>query len=84
MASQQRRRRSLPNSFAKCDRDSISYGDSATSIGYTYRDGNSHSDDASRNAYAYGNRDGDKHSACSANAKAAAHAVSSAYAAVIG
>jgi hypothetical protein len=75
MASQQRRRRGLPqpNTDAKCDRDSYT-----NSNGYTF--GNGNSDDASSIAYAYGNRDGDYYTEGSANAKAAAHTVSTAYA----
>jgi hypothetical protein len=75
MASQQRRRRGLPqpNTDAKCDRDS-----NTDSNGYTFSHG--YSDDASRIAYAYANRDGDNYTEGSANAKAAAHAVSTAYA----
>jgi hypothetical protein len=69
-----------PNSnrdAGKSDANGYSYGYYHTTFnGYT--DGNGNSDDASRIAYAYSNRDGDKHSACSANAKAAAYAVSTA------
>jgi hypothetical protein len=79
MASQQRRRRGLPQPDTDANgKSDANAGKSDANAGKS--DANAGKSDA--DSYAYGNRDGDKHSACSADAKAAAHAVSSADAAV--
>jgi hypothetical protein len=74
-----------PNSngdTGKSDANGHSHGDyHATYNGYTYRD--SHSDNHTTSiAYAYGDRDRDNYTEAYADAEAAAHAVSTAYAAV--
>ena len=74
-----------PNSLAdatdKSDANGHSNGNNnTTSISYADSYGHSNSDDASRIAYAYSNRDGDIHAEVNADAKAATYAVSTAYA----